>query len=71
MVSVKLGSSFDVVGERRQVDFHIDTTAKWIEEEIEVKVRNRKETGDRQRGRARIALPLEQLDHHEEDRRLA
>ncbi len=44
MVSVKLGSAFDVVGERRQTDFHIDTTAKWIEEEIEVKVRNRKET---------------------------
>ncbi|HEY2628363.1 MAG TPA: hypothetical protein VGI57_04515 [Usitatibacter sp.] len=43
-VSVKLGSAFDVVGERRQTDFHIDTTAKWIEEEIEVKVRNRKET---------------------------
>lgn len=41
-VQVKLGSSFDVVGERRQVDFHVDTTAKWIEEEIEVKVRNRK-----------------------------
>ncbi len=41
-VQVKLGSAFDVVGERRQVDFHIDTNAKWIEEEIEVKVRNRK-----------------------------
>ena len=26
------------------MNFHIDTTAKWIEEEIEVKVRNRKET---------------------------
>ncbi|HEX4780123.1 MAG TPA: hypothetical protein VH301_05180, partial [Usitatibacter sp.] len=41
-VQVKLGSAFDVVGERRQLDFHIDTNAKWIEEEIEVKVRNRK-----------------------------
>jgi hypothetical protein len=44
MVSVKLGSSFDVVGERRQTDYRVDTSAKWIEEEIEVKVRNRKET---------------------------
>ena len=44
MISVKLGSSFDVVGERRQTDYRIDTNAKWIEEEIEVKVRNRKET---------------------------
>ena len=41
-VRVKLGSAFDVVGERRQVDFRIDTAAKWIEEDIEVKVRNQK-----------------------------
>ena len=43
-VQVKLGSAFDVVGERRQVDFRIDTSAKWIEEDIEVKVRNQKPT---------------------------
>jgi hypothetical protein len=41
-VQIKLGSAFDVVGERRQLDFRIDTTAKWIEEDIEVKVRNQK-----------------------------
>jgi len=41
-VQVKLGSAFDVVGERRQVDFRIDTNAKWIEEDIEIKVRNQK-----------------------------
>jgi hypothetical protein len=41
-VQVKLGSAFDVVGERRQVDFRIDTNAKWLEEDIEVKVRNQK-----------------------------
>jgi len=41
-VQVKLGSAFDVVGERRQADFRIDTNAKWIEEDIEVKVRNQK-----------------------------
>jgi Uncharacterized conserved protein len=41
-VQVKLGSAFDVVGERRQVDFRIDTAARWIEEDIEVKVRNQK-----------------------------
>lgn len=41
-VQIKLGSAFDVVGERRQVDFRIDTSAKWIEEDIEVKVRNQK-----------------------------
>ena len=43
-VQIKLGSAFDVVGERRQVDFRIDTSAKWIEEDIEVKVRNQKLT---------------------------
>jgi len=41
-VQIKLGSAFDVVGERRQVDFRIDTSAKWIEEDVEVKVRNQK-----------------------------
>ena len=41
-VRVKLGSAFDVVGERRQVNFSVDTAAKWMEEEIEVKLRNHK-----------------------------
>jgi hypothetical protein len=40
---VKLGSAFDVVGERRQVDFAVDTKGRWMEEEIEAKVRNHKE----------------------------
>ena len=41
-VQIKLGSAFDVVGERRQLDFRIDTTAKWMEEDIEIRVRNQK-----------------------------
>jgi hypothetical protein len=41
-VQVKLGSAFDVVGERKQLDFRIDTSAKWIEEDIELKLRNQK-----------------------------
>jgi hypothetical protein len=41
-VQVKLGSAFDIVGERKQLDYRIDTSAKWIEEEIEVRVRNQK-----------------------------
>ena len=41
-VQVKLGSAFDVVGERKQVDFRIDTSGKWIEEDIEIKLRNQK-----------------------------
>jgi hypothetical protein len=42
-VRIKLGSAFDVVGERKQVDFAVNTSAKWLEEEIEVKLRNHKD----------------------------
>ncbi len=41
-VRVKLGSAFDVVGERRQTDFTVDTRAQWMEEQIEVRLRNHK-----------------------------
>ncbi len=40
---VKLGSAFDVVGERRQTDFKVDTKAKWLEEAFEIKLRNHKD----------------------------
>ncbi len=42
-IQIKLGSAFDVVGERRQVEYRVDNNAKWIEEDIEVKIRNRKD----------------------------
>jgi hypothetical protein len=42
-ILLKLGSAFDVVGERRQLDYSIDTSRKVITEEIEVKLRNRKD----------------------------
>jgi hypothetical protein len=42
-VRVKLGSAFDVVGERHQTDFAVDTKARWLEEAFEIKVRNHKE----------------------------
>src|SRR6185503_14423125 len=41
-VLVKLGSAFDVVGERRQVNFSVDSARKLMSEEIEVKLRNQK-----------------------------
>jgi hypothetical protein len=41
-VRLKLGSAFDVVGKRRQADYRIDTKARWIEEEIEITLRNHK-----------------------------
>ena len=37
-----LGSAFDVVGERRQLDFRVDTSRKTMTEEIEVRLRNQK-----------------------------
>ncbi len=42
-VLIKLGSAFDVVGERKQVDFKVDTIRQWIDETIEIKLRNHKE----------------------------
>ena len=42
-VRVKLGSAFDVVGQRKQVDFRSDSNARWMEEEIEVQLRNHKD----------------------------
>ena len=42
-VRVKMGSAFDVVGERRQVDFAVDAKSQWMEEEFEIKLRNHKD----------------------------
>jgi hypothetical protein len=39
---VKLGSAFDIVGERKQTDFNADYNAHWITEAFEIKVRNHK-----------------------------
>jgi hypothetical protein len=41
-VRIKLGTAFDVVGERRQTDFDLDTRAHVMEESFEIKVRNHK-----------------------------
>ncbi|HEY5624011.1 MAG TPA: DUF4139 domain-containing protein, partial [Gammaproteobacteria bacterium] len=42
-VTIRLGSAFDVVGERRQVDFRVDYSREWMEETIEVVLRNHKD----------------------------
>jgi hypothetical protein len=39
---VKLGNAFDIIGERKQTSFRIDTSAKTIDESFEISVRNRK-----------------------------
>lgn len=41
-VRVKLGRAFDVVGERRQTDFTVNTKGRVMEEAFEIKVRNHK-----------------------------
>jgi hypothetical protein len=41
-VLLKLGSAFDVVGERTQTDFQIDTNRKWVEESFRIQIRNHK-----------------------------
>jgi len=41
-VRVTTGNSFDLVGERKQTNFHVDTGDKWIDESFEIKLRNRK-----------------------------
>jgi hypothetical protein len=41
-VRVTTGNSFDLVGERKQTNFRVDTADKWIDETFEIKLRNRK-----------------------------
>jgi hypothetical protein len=41
-VRVRLGTAFDVVGERRQTDFTLDTKKRVMEEAFEIKLRNHK-----------------------------
>lgn len=41
-VMIKLGSAFDVVGERRQTNFSVNSDEHWITESFEIKLRNHK-----------------------------
>jgi hypothetical protein len=41
-VRVTTGNSFDLVGERKQTNFKVDTGDKWIDESFEIKLRNHK-----------------------------
>jgi hypothetical protein len=42
-VLIKLGSAFDVVGERKQTDFQVDSKGRRMTESIEIKLRNHKD----------------------------
>ena len=46
-VLIKLGSAFDIVGERRQTEFNPDTRRKRIDESFEIRVRNHKDVAVR------------------------
>ncbi len=41
-VSIRMGTAFDIVGERKQIEFNVDTARKKMEERIEIRVRNHK-----------------------------
>lgn len=41
-IRVTTGNAFDLVGERKQTSFHVDTSDKWMDESFEIKLRDRK-----------------------------
>lgn len=41
-LSLRIGNAFDIVGERTQKSFRVDSRAHWIRESVEIKVRNHK-----------------------------
>jgi len=41
-IRVTTGNSFDLVGERKQTEFHVDAGNKWIDETFEIKLRDHK-----------------------------
>jgi hypothetical protein len=42
-VRVYTGNAFDLVGERKRMDFKVDERAHWLDESFEIKIRNHKE----------------------------
>ena len=43
-VLIEMGNAFDVVGERKQTDFRVDTRTRQLWETFEIRLRNHKET---------------------------
>ena len=41
-LKLEMGNAFDLVGERKRVDFQVDTTGKRMSETVEIRLRNRK-----------------------------
>jgi len=41
-LSLQIGNAFDIVGERKQTDFKVESGRHWMQETVEIKVRNHK-----------------------------
>jgi hypothetical protein len=41
-IRVFTGNAFDVTGERKRTDFHVDSSQRWMDESFQIKVRNHK-----------------------------
>ena len=41
-IRVYTGNAFDVVGERKRTNFHVESSQRWMEESFEIRVRNHK-----------------------------
>ncbi len=44
LIRIYTGNAFDLTGERRRVDYKLNTQARWVDESFEIKVRNHKTT---------------------------
>jgi len=42
-LSLRIGNAFDIVGERKQTSFRIETGRKWMQEKLAIEIRNHKE----------------------------
>ena len=55
------GNAFDIVGERKRTNYHVDSSQHWMDESFEIRVRNHKKEAV-ERARRRAPLPLDQLE---------
>ena len=74
-LDLQVGSTFDVVGERRQAGFKIEKGRNWMQERIEIRLRNRKDEQVTVRVKepmyrwATWRLTAESIDHTEVENR--
>jgi hypothetical protein len=59
LLSLQIGNAFDIVGERKQTDFQIDTHRDWMTESVEIVLRNHK----KQAVTVRVKEPMYRWDN--------